>query len=107
MIRKPASELKVGDVFYRETYRKPNPATDWKYTVTGLRNVPQHDFFGKMSMMIEVQAVNHVTGPNKLTLGPDEGVWIADATPAAPGAPAAPAPAAPGGTGLRRIRRWR
>jgi hypothetical protein len=79
MIRKAASELRVGDVFYRETYRKPNPATDWKYTVTSLRQVPQHDFFGKRSMMIEMEAVNQVTGPAKLTLGLDEGVWLADA----------------------------
>jgi hypothetical protein len=79
MIRKQASELRVGDVFYRETYRKPNPQTDWKYTVKSLRQVPQHDFFGKRSMMVEVEAVNQVTGPAKLTLSQEEGVWLADA----------------------------
>jgi hypothetical protein len=78
VIRKTASELQVGDVFYQETYRTPNPATDWKCTVTGLRRVPQHDFFGKVSSMVEVKAINHVTGPQVLMLGPDESVWLAD-----------------------------
>jgi hypothetical protein len=104
VIRTTASELKVGDVFYRETYRKPNPTTDWPYTVSTIRRVPQHDFFGKQSMMVEIQAVNRVTGPAKLTFNEDEGVWLADAT--APASPAAAPPA--GGDGrLRRIRRWR
>ncbi len=97
MIRKTAAELQVGDVFYRETYRKPNPETDWPYTVSSMRRVPQHDFFGKMSMMVEVQAVNRVTGPAKLTLAEDEGVWLTDA----------PAAAAPEEGRLRRSRRWR
>ncbi len=97
MIRKVASELQVGDTFYRETYRKPDPAVDWKYTVTSLRQVPQHDFFGKMSMMVEVQAVNHVTGPSRLVLGPEEGVWLVPG-----GAPGSAAPAGPAAPSQRR-----
>jgi len=101
VIRTTASELRVGDVFYRETYRKPNPATDWPYTVSTIRRVPQHDFFGKQSMMVEIQAVNRVTGPAKLVFNEDEGVWLADASQAAPPPPSRD------DSRLRRIRRWR
>jgi hypothetical protein len=76
--KKKASELQVGDVFYREIYRPPDPSTDWRYTVERLQMVPQYDFFGKVSLMLEVTARNHVTGPAKLTLGVDDPVWLAD-----------------------------
>jgi hypothetical protein len=78
VIKKKASELQVGDVFYREIYGTPDPSTDWKYTVEQLQTVPMHDFFGKLSLMIEVTARNHVTGPAKLTMGLDDPVWLAD-----------------------------
>lgn len=75
MIRKSASDLQVGDVFYRETYRPPEP-TDWHYKVTSLQRVPMHDFYGKLSTMIQIAAVNNITGPATLTLGSDEAVWL-------------------------------
>ncbi len=77
MIRKTASDLQVGDTFYRETYRQPDPETDRRYTVTRLQRVPQHDFFGKVSLMIEVQAQT-TWGPSRFTLGLDEPVWVVD-----------------------------
>jgi hypothetical protein len=78
VIRRTASELQVGDVFYRETYRKPNPATDSRYTVRRLQRVPVHDFFGHLSERIEVTAESHITGPANLSLGVDEPVWLVD-----------------------------
>ena len=77
MIRKTASDLRVGDTFLRETYRQPDPKTDRQYTVTGVQKVPQHDFFGKVSLMVEVRA-NTAWGPAKVTLGLDEPVWLLD-----------------------------
>lgn len=78
MIRKTASELRVGDVFYRETYRKPDPRTDSRFTVQRLQRVPVHDFFGHLSERIEIKAENHITGPANLSLGVDEAVWLVD-----------------------------
>ena len=77
MTRKTASDLQVGDAFYRETYRQPDPKADRRYTVTGLQKVPQHDFFGKVSLMVEVRA-STTWGPAKFTLGLDEPVWVDD-----------------------------
>jgi hypothetical protein len=77
MIRKTADDLQIGDVFWRETYRPPLP-TDWHYTVKSLQRVPMHDFYGKLSTMVKVDAVNNITGPAILTLGTDEAVWLPD-----------------------------
>jgi hypothetical protein len=98
MVRKTAAELKVGDVFYRETYRQPDPAVDWKYTVHGLQRIPLRDFYGKPLDVIRVTAVNHVTGPATFNLGLDEGVWITDDPPT-------PAPIS-GGAERATRRRW-
>lgn len=97
MIRKTATELNVGDTFYRETYRKPE-AGDPRYTVTRLAHFWQHDFFGKQSERIEVHCQNHITGPASITLGPEEPVWITTEV----GPPLGSAPS-PGGRG----RIWR
>ena len=77
MIQKKASELQVGDTFYRDGYRRPTPS-DWKYTVKRLQRVPLHDFFGKINDMIEIDAHNHLLGPAKISLGVDELVWVVD-----------------------------
>ena len=78
MIRKSASQLQVGDVFYKETYRTPDPRTDSRYTVQRLQRVPAYDFFGHRSERIEVVANNHLTGPANLSLGLDDPVWLVD-----------------------------
>jgi len=97
MIRKTAGELNVGDTFYRETYKKPEPGVDWSYTVERMQRFWQHDFFGKQSERIDVYCRSHITGPAKLTLGPDDPVWITT--------DAGPPPQAPSPGGRGRI--WR
>lgn len=73
-----ASELKVGDVFYREQYRTPDPATDWRYTVRSLQRVGLRGYFGELHDQVEVHADSHLTGPQKLALGVDDPVWLVD-----------------------------
>ena len=87
----------MGDTFYREIYKTPEPGVDWKYTVVRMQRFWQHDFFGKQSERIDVYCENHVTGPAKLTLGPDDPVWITTEV-----APPRPAPSSGG-----RARIWR
>ena len=76
MIRKTANDLQVGDTFYRETYRKPEPGVDWKYTVVRVSRFWQHDFFGKQDERLEFHCHNHITGATQITLGPNDPVWI-------------------------------
>lgn len=78
VLRKKASELQIGDEFYREGYREPNPKQDWSYVVERLQHVPHHDFYGHPSMVIVVHGHNRILGPNTLRLTPDELVWIVD-----------------------------
>ncbi len=96
-----ASELQAGDVFYRETYRPPEPATDWKYTAQRLQRITIRDFYGKPVDMILVTALNHVTGPATFNLGVEEPVWLTTERPATP----APAGGAVGPGGALRWRR--
>ena len=77
MTKKKASELQVGDVFYRDAYRMPTPS-DWRYTVRSVQRVPLRDFFGKLNDMIDINADNHILGPAKMSLGVDEEVWLVD-----------------------------
>jgi hypothetical protein len=74
---KKASELQVGDEFYR-TYREPDPKKDWSYVIEQMRNIPQHDFYGRLSLMIEVHGRNRILGPAVLRLNPEETVWVVD-----------------------------
>lgn len=78
MERKVASELRSGDVFYRDHYREPDPATDWlsKYTVQSVQRFPQRDFYGKIDDMVRITAHNQITGPAILSLGAEETVWL-------------------------------
>lgn len=78
MIRKTASELRVGDVFCRDEYHVPDPKVNWPYTVHELQLVPIRDFFGKVHDRIQMTGVNHVLGPSSVTLGPDEPVWLVE-----------------------------
>lgn len=100
MDRTTASELQVGDIFYRELYRPPDPAVDWRYTVRAIQHVPLHDFFGKPLERIQISADSHLTGPQRLNLGPDDPVWLVERP--LPGAAVADA----GGGQSRSLRRW-
>lgn len=70
-----ASELRPGDVFYRDAYRDPAPS-DWRYTVRSLQRYPLKGYFGETHDRVAVEADNHIAGPQKLDLGVDELVWV-------------------------------
>jgi len=74
----PAGELQVGDVFYREVYRPPDPARDMRYTVRSLRRARLMGYYGEHHERVHVEAIGHVTGRRVLDLGVDERVWLAD-----------------------------
>jgi hypothetical protein len=77
VIKKKASELQVGDAFYRDAYRLPTK-NDWLYTVRSVQRVPLRDFFGKINDMIDINAHNHILGPARMSLGANEEVWLVD-----------------------------
>ncbi|MCA1690973.1 MAG: hypothetical protein LC733_01785 [Actinobacteria bacterium] len=78
MTQTTASELRVGDVFYRQTYGSSDPRVDARYTARQIQRVPIYGFFGNLYDRIQITCEHHLTGPTSLNLGPDEPVWLVD-----------------------------
>jgi hypothetical protein len=103
---KKASELTVGDTFYRAVHAIPAPRLDTLYTVERLQFVPVRDFFGGILNTMQVTCRNAITGPAVLSIPSDEPLWVLDATEV-PAVIAAPSQPAQRGRPSRFGGRWR